>query len=95
MRVPHCRYHCAGCQRHFASEAAFDSHRVGDHALPNGDPDGRRCSAPYEDDRFGSEIGRCKAYERLEGETIYFLAADREAVRQRLHGSGRIAQRVS
>lgn len=94
-RTPSCRYHCGACQRHFASEAAFDAHRVGDHPLPNGHPEGRRCSAPHEDDRYGSEIGRCAAYERLEGATIYFLAGDREGIRQRLHGFGRIAEGAS
>ena len=94
-RVPHCRLHCAGCGRCFASEAAFDGHRIGDHALPNGHPEGRRCSAPLEDDRIASEVGRCLAYERQDSVTIYFLAGDREGVRKRLHGSGRIAERAS
>lgn len=94
VRVPRCRYHCGACQRHFASEAAFDVHRVGEHGLPNGDPEGRRCSAPHEDDRVGSESGRCDVYGRQDGVTIYFLTGDREGVRKRLHGSGRSAEGV-
>lgn len=92
VRVPRCRYHCGACQRHFASEAAFDAHRIGEHGLPNGDPEGRRCSAPHEDDRVGSEPGRCDVYGRQDGITIYFLTGDREGVRERLHGSGRSAE---
>lgn len=84
MRTATCRYHCAACGRHFASEAAFDGHRIGDHSLPPGDPEGRRCNAPIDDERqrYGSEVGVCRAYETVVGVAIYFLAEAREKARE-------------
>jgi hypothetical protein len=86
-RTPRCRCHCRSCGQHFASLEAFDAHRVGDFARPNGHPDGRRCIAAEDADRFGREVGICVVTgERHEGGSIFFLAGPRERVKQRFHG---------
>ena len=91
-----CRYHCSGCGRHFASEAAFDAHRVGRYDLPRGHDEGRRCISPMVDDldqdgmprdRFATEIGVCRIYGAQEGIEINFLAASRESAARAFRGA--------
>lgn len=40
--------HCAVCCATFAGDSVADRHRVGDHALPKGADDARRCLNPGE-----------------------------------------------
>jgi len=71
-----CRSHCAACGSHFTSEAAYVSHRRGEHAKPNGHPEGRRCLKPSEDSRFVAIEGRCEMYRESVAGTLYGLARD-------------------
>lgn len=58
-----CKYHCPSCDRHFASERAFDWHRSGKMSE-------RRCLDPEADNaereaeqkrvRFASKSGKCR-----------------------------------
>jgi hypothetical protein len=67
-----CRHHChQGCNRHFASLAAFDAHRRGPFA-------GRYCAEP--DERFSSSQGICRNGEPLFLGPIWSLAGDSEGV---------------